>query len=242
MFNILVIEDDIYQRENLKAMIKESGAQYNVLEADSKEAALRISEENKIDLFFVDVELKNSSGLDFAREIREKRNYKLSWIVFVTTHVNYMMEAFKEVHCYDYLIKPYEKSKVRELIEVLLENIEKDRPLKEDKKFIIIKSNGIEVKQYLEDVIFIEVLFKKIMLHTVWGIFEVNNMSLDRMKELTAGSNIIQCHRSYLINTDFVEKVDKSKLSWEVFFKKTSERALVSRSYRKAFEEAFKKF
>lgn len=242
MFNILIIEDDIYQRKNLITVIKELRDKCGIFQADCKEDALKIADENEIDLFFVDLVLKNSSGLDFARMIRNNLRYRLKCIVFITAHINYMLEAFKEVHCYDYLIKPYDKEKIKEIITVFLKNKEDDNSRKMKKKYIILKSSSQEIKQYLDDIIFIEVYIRKIIVHTKSGEFWLNNISLSRIKKLINECNIFQSHRSYLINLDYIEKVDKTKAVWEVFFHNCSGSALISRNYKKDFEQVFKSY
>ncbi|GLC30689.1 LytR/AlgR family response regulator transcription factor [Clostridium omnivorum] len=240
MANILIVEDDIYQRRNLIAMIKELGESYQIFEADCEEAALKLADENRMDLFYVDIELKDSSGLEFAKKIRSNNMYKLTWIVFMTTYVKYMLEAFKEIHCYDYIIKPYDKEKVKELTLLLLNNRENEKVNKLEKKYIIFKSRGIEIKQYIEDIFFIEICLRTIILHTKIGKIEVNNLALNKIKGMLNGTNIIQCHRSYLVNIDYVQKVDKTKSTWDAFFRDYNMKVPVSRSYKKDFEETLK--
>jgi DNA-binding LytR/AlgR family response regulator len=240
MANILIVEDDIYQRKNLVAMIKELGDSYITFEADSEEEALKIVDHKKIDLFYVDIELKDSSGLEFAKKVRSNDVYKLTWIVFMTTYVKYMLEAFKEIHCYDYIIKPYDKEKVKELTLLLLKNRGNERTNKIEKRYIIFKSRGIEIKQYIDDIFFIEICLRTIVLHTKLGKIEVNNLSLNKIKDMLNETNIIQCHRSYLANIEYVLKIDKTKSTWEVFFRDYDLQAPVSRSYKKDFEEALK--
>jgi len=88
------------------------GVSYGIYEADDKDEALKISNDNTIDIFYIDIGLKNSSGLDLAIELRKTYKYEFSWIIFLTTHVEYITQAFKEVHCYDYILKPYDKQEL----------------------------------------------------------------------------------------------------------------------------------
>ncbi|MCY6355854.1 response regulator [Clostridium sp. ZS2-4] len=103
MCTILLLEDDIKQRNNLKKMLYETNEKLKFYEAEDKDEALDICKRVAIDIFFVDISLKNSSGLDFAVEIREMTKYELSWIIFLTTHMEYITQAFKKIHCYDYV-------------------------------------------------------------------------------------------------------------------------------------------
>jgi DNA-binding LytR/AlgR family response regulator len=240
LFNILIVEDNIYQRENLIGMINELGEEYKIFEADCEEVALEIADKNVIDIFFVDIGLRNSSGLEFAKKIRADRRYEIAWIVFITTHLEYMTEAFKKLHCYDFITKPYRKEEIKETILKLLKNKEKNNDKKVERKCVVFKSDGIYMKIFADEIIFIEIRFRKTTIHTKRAEIEVNNIPLSKMKETFEFTNIKQFHRSFLINLDYITKVDKMKSTCEVYFKDYQKTAQVSRSYIKKFEDAFK--
>ncbi len=71
MKNVLIIEDDNYQRKNLKNMLLEIEEDFNIYEAEDKLDALEICNKVLIDLFYVDVSLQNSSGIDLCKDIRK---------------------------------------------------------------------------------------------------------------------------------------------------------------------------
>jgi len=242
VFNILIIEDNIYQRESLIAMINELGKEYKIYEADSELEALEIADQHKIDLFYVDIGLRNSSGFEFAKKIRDDYRYEITWIVFITTHLEYMTEAFKKVHCYDFITKPYHKEEIKETILKLLKNREENNFKKTERKFVVFKSDGIDMKIFTDEIMFIEIRFRIITIHTIRAEIKVNNIPLSKMKEMFEGTNIKQFHRSFLINLDYISKVDKMKSICEVYFKNYEKTAQVSRSFRKEFENAFKNY
>ena len=119
--NILIAEDDIIQRENLKKIIQGIDKNFIIYEAEDKNEAFKISCENTIDIFFIDIGLKNSSGLDLAMKIRKLDKYEFSWIIFLTTHLQYIIQAFKNVHCYDYILKPYDKEEIIDMGMIVLD-------------------------------------------------------------------------------------------------------------------------
>ena len=106
---VLIVEDDIIQSNNLKQMLQEVDKTLEIYIVDDKSEALKILRDCIIDIFYIDIFLKSSSGLDLAIELRQIPRYEISWIVFLTTHVEYITQAFKAVHCYDYILKPYDK-------------------------------------------------------------------------------------------------------------------------------------
>lgn len=67
-----------------------------------------------------------------------------------------MLSAFKKIHCYDYLIKPYSEEKVLELTKNLIENINNKLEVKPiEHEYVILDSNKISFKIYLKDIYFI---------------------------------------------------------------------------------------
>ena len=240
MFNILIVEDNIYQRESLVAIIKELGEDYKTFEADCEKDALKIADVNRIDLFYVDIGLRNSSGLEFSKKIRNDSRYEITWIVFITTHLEYMTEAFKKVHSYDFITKPYLKSEIKEITLKLLKNERKNYSINTERKFVVLKSDGIDMKIFNDEIFYIEICFRTTTIHTKRSEIEVNNIPLSKMKKMFEATNIKQFHRSFLINLDNILKVNKTKSVCDVYFKDYEKTAQVSRSYRKEFENAFK--
>ena len=88
--NVLIAEDDEIQRKSLKKTIQQIDKDINVYECEDKDRAIEITSENNIDIFYIDISLKNSSGLDFAINLRKIPKYEFSFIVFLTTHVEYI--------------------------------------------------------------------------------------------------------------------------------------------------------
>ena len=68
---------------------------------------------NQLDLVLLDVQLPDGTGFDVIREIGPQR---MPAVVFVTAYDNYATQAF-EVNAVDYLLKPFDKSRLRESID-----------------------------------------------------------------------------------------------------------------------------
>ncbi|EDS76537.1 putative response regulator [Clostridium botulinum C str. Eklund] len=82
MYSILIVEDDAPQRTNLKVMLQKLEFNFKIYEASSEREALSVLDKYNIDLFFMDIELYKSSGLDLALKIRNNPKYEFSWIIF----------------------------------------------------------------------------------------------------------------------------------------------------------------
>ena len=163
--NILIVEDDNIQSENLKKMIQEIDESLKIYKAEDKDEALKILTKHIIDVFYIDIFLNNSSGLDLAIEFRKIHKYELSWIIFLTTHVEYITQAFKEVHCYDYILKPYDKKELidisKRVISCPCSNVVMER------RYVVFNlKNCVLIKVYVDEIIFIEVNIRTCSIHT----------------------------------------------------------------------------
>ncbi|MBC2581411.1 LytTR family DNA-binding domain-containing protein [Clostridium sp. DJ247] len=234
MMNILIVEDDEYQRRNLVKMIEDIDCTYNILEAANLKEARKLLKNNNIDLFYLDISLGTESGLDLASEIRKNPRYKFTWIIFITTHKKYMLEAFKEIHCYDYIIKPYDKEKVKEVTIALTENSISKIEDNSKRKSVIFDVEDLLIKLYTSEIIFVEVYIRTCYVHTKLGKYTVKNLSLKKLTKMINDEAFIQSHRAYIVNKQYIREIRKGTRSWEISFKGYDETALLGTRFKKA--------
>lgn len=242
MPNILVLEDDYIQRKNLARIIRQLGDIYTVYEASNVYEAMSISKNHIIDLFYIDILLNSSSGINFAVHLRQSDTYKLTWIVFVTSYKEYMLPAFKKAHCYDYILKPYDKEVIENETRLLTSDNKNKLWLNElDEDYIIVNIKNVQVKIFTAEIIFVEVFIRTSVIHTPSGPYRIDYLSLTRLRNMIHNPNIIQSHRSYLVNTKFIKSIEKTvdKTSYKIHFYNTDAQALLGRNYK---DEVLEKF
>lgn len=238
MINILVVEDDIIQRQNLIKILGSVSHELNIYEADSKKSALKIASEVEISFMFVDIMLRSSTGIEFAKELRQIPGYRLTWIIFLTTHVDYMLQAFKEIHCYDYILKPYRKDKIIEITKLLLANKYENESHKDKKDHIVFELQGVTYKLYTDDIIFIEVKLRTCMVHTKQKTYMLNRMPLKKLLEMITVDYIIQTHKSFAVNIHYIDQIKKiSRGCWEIYFHDYEEQALLAATYKESLKD-----
>jgi len=234
--NILIVEDDIIQSENLKTMLLGIDKSLTVYSSDDKDGALEILRHITVDIFYIDICLKDSSGLDLAVEIRKIYKYEFSWIIFLTSHVEYITQAFKEVHCYDYILKPYDTENLIALSKrIVLRSGNND--LIERKNVVFDLGNSILIKVFLDDILFIEVNSRVCTIHTKKGNYKVKGLSLKQTLILINSSSltnsILQSHKSFAVNIRHITKIEKLNIkSYQLFFDNYEEIALLSYNFK----------
>ncbi|WP_309244958.1 LytR/AlgR family response regulator transcription factor [Clostridium tagluense] len=237
--NVLIVEDDELQRKSLKKMVQQIDKSINIYECEDKDEALDITNVNNIDIFYVDISLKNSSGLDFAIELRKTPRYEFSLIIFLTTHIEYINQAFKQVHCYDYILKPYDIADVMNMTKRYILNGNNIVETKKDKCYVFFEvKKGIKVKVFVDEIIFIEVTLRICLIHTVNVVYKINNLALKNIIKLINCKNILQCHKSFAVNIDYIRKLQHvdSKLS-EIYFENYDKNALLGYKFKNTIME-----
>ncbi|KYC45974.1 MAG: acetoacetate metabolism regulatory protein AtoC [Candidatus Methanofastidiosum methylothiophilum] len=112
-FNILIVDDEETIRETLKMILETEG--YTVLDADSGEEAIKISQNNKIDLVLLDLKMKGMSGEETLKNIKDINSETM--VIILTGHASLhsSMEAIK-YGAYDYLKKPVSLNDIRNVV------------------------------------------------------------------------------------------------------------------------------
>lgn len=207
MSKVLIVEDDSIIREGLQKIVKELDHTIEIYATGYAKEGLNYAKIHNIDLFLFDIQLLDHSGMVLAEKIRNMDRYKLTPIVFITAVLTKEMMAFKDIHCYDYIIKPFEVAKVKEVVGTIIKyGINKRN---EDAK-LSIKQKGYTVSIFIKDIIYAESTMRKIQIKTVKEVLTISSYTLSKLqKELP--SNFIRCHKGFIVNSDFIEVVDKSK-------------------------------
>ncbi|WHH57656.1 LytTR family DNA-binding domain-containing protein [Petroclostridium sp. X23] len=237
MVNILIVEDEELARRNLSRMLTSLNGNIKILEASTGKEAIQLLKQTDIDLFFLDIQLPDMSGLKVAETIRSISKYQLAYVVFITTHVQYQLEAFKKYHCYDYIEKPYTKKEVLEVAERLIRGVQKIPPVE---KQVCFELRDFILRIRIDDILFIESQGKNCVIHTNTRLYTIPNIAMKKMLDKLQRETFMQTHKSYIINTGSVDRIDKSdRNSWLAYFKDYSLPAYISDRYKESFMKKY---
>jgi two-component system LytT family response regulator len=205
MTKIMIVEDDIIIAKGLDSIIKSVDEDIETTITPYSKEALEYANDWQYDLFFLDIQLLDYSGYELAKQIRNIDRYKLTLIVFITAIPNKELSAFKEIHCYDYIIKPFKDKEVIEIVKTLVGycGIEEEKD-----NFIKFKQGNYMYKVNTKDIIYIESIHKKIKVTMDKEQIEVNNYTLYRVLNELPEDDFIQCHKSFIINRNYIKKIN----------------------------------
>ena len=175
----------------------------------SGQALLASMQEELYDLFFLDVLMPGMNGMELGRRLREQGCDAV--IVYVTTSREFAFEAYG-VHALRYLEKPVKKEEVREI----LQQIEQQQEKQNARTYVGIQTRTGIRKVCIEELLYIEnaaraALYKMKNGEQVQGI--CNRGSFEDMVKLFAEHpDFIHPHKSYFVNLRHVRSMQNTQL------------------------------
>lgn len=208
MLNIAICDDDLKFAESFMKMITEDFAKENmdcnIVCFESGETLLESKE--VLDLYFLDVELPQASGLEIAGEIRKKFGRKPE-LVFVTVHDNAVYDVF-EYEAIGFIRKTNIKEDLEKTMSVILRKV-----LRKSYRYEF-KSEGSTIYKYIDEMIYVEVYSHKLILHCIDGDYPIWG-SLDELEKKLSQADFIRPHRCFLINPQFIKKIQRQSIILE---------------------------
>ena len=147
------------------------------------------------DVIFLDIQMEQPDGMETARLLRRRGDHSL--LVFVTVLKEFVFDAF-QVEAYDYLLKPLDSARFKKTMDRVLRSLEQ----RTAEAVVIQRGTGCEVV-LLSDIVYCEVLGRKIYLHKNDGTVSDYYDKLEDLERRVDG-RFFKCHRSYLVNLDYV--------------------------------------
>lgn len=178
-------------------------------------------------IYILDIEVNMKSGIDVARQIREKDFDSI--IIFVTSHENMGYTILKNEFMFLSFISKFDnyESKLKIAINKAIKIIG-------ERKILRFENNGILYTIPLNDIIYItrDSVERKSIIHTEYTEFKINKSLLELKRMLS--SRFKHSHRSCIINLDRVLKINFSKKL--IMFDNGITVDLITNNYRKEIE------
>ena len=147
------------------------------------------------DVIFLDIQMEQPNGMETAKILRQRNNHCL--LVFVTALTEYVFHAF-EVEAYDYLIKPLDSDHFKRTMDRAIKSLEQ----RTAKNIVVQRGTSCKVVS-LAQIVYCEVQGRKIYIHQSDGTIIDYYDKLDDLEQRVDG-RFFRCHRSYLVNLDYV--------------------------------------
>ncbi|MER0280012.1 LytTR family DNA-binding domain-containing protein [Clostridioides difficile] len=231
MINIAVCEDEKEAQllivDYIENILKNISIEYEIKKYLSGEELLENNLKD-IDILFLDIKMEKLNGMDTARMIR-KMGSEME-IIFITSLIDYVQEGY-EVRAYRYLLKPIEFEELKKHMLTCIKDIETNKD-----SYIIIKDKSNTYKIYLNEIKYIEVQKKEMLIHTINKKFYIR-YSLNKIEKELNLSRFIRCHKSFIVNLSHVENI-----KYNIAILESGEEVPISRYRYKEVKEKFLRF
>ena len=238
MINCIIVEDELPAREELKYFLNEEKEIKLIAEFDNPLDTLNFLENNTADVIFLDINMPDMNGISLGKIITKM--YPDMKIIFITAYKDYAVDAF-EIKAFDYLLKPYSESRIKNLLKSLI-NIKNE-------KTILIKNNNLKKitvnigeRLYvisLNDIDYIEASEKETLIFSNQKKY-VSKIKISKWEEMLKENNFYRCHRSFIVNLDKITEIEQwFNSSWILKIKNYTTAIPVSRNNIKELKELF---
>ena len=114
-YNVLVADDSSFMRTLLSKMFKNTPGVGEIRQAENGYEALKMYKKKRPDLITLDIDMPEMNGLDVARKIKSFDPKAKIAMVTSSDKTNHREDSEKIGTC-GYITKPFERSKIQELI------------------------------------------------------------------------------------------------------------------------------
>ena len=243
MIKVMVVEDEEQIRSILGKMIEKNEGCSVVASCGNFATAITEFIRLRPEVVFMDIDLGGESGLECAKAITEV-DPKVK-IVFATAHSEYMANAF-EIYAFDYLVKPFDMARISKTLDRIRSMSTGSDAVKElsDKaegsceKLIIRGKEEINIVD-VDDIIMIERSDGVSRIVTKDEVY-LTSQSLTSLEEKLDPEQFIRCHKSYIIRTDTVRKLEVyGRWTYTVRLRDTDEMALMTTEKYEEMKQMF---
>ena len=218
--NILICDDSHGDADELRGLLEKSRSNIAVhVFYNGQDVLTFVKNGGTADCCILDIIMPDMTGIELAKKLRNS-NYT-GEIVFLSVSREYGPETY-EVKACSYLIKPVSLRSVEEML-TELENTKNNA----GEHGIMVKTAGVTRFIPFSAVSHAEVSGHKIFFRLIeGGDIEVYGVFSELAQKLLADPRFVQCHRSFIVNMQYIESISKKEI-----ISRDSARIPVSRSY-----------
>ena len=223
---IAICDDSLLDRELIVALLHKyfigKPISNEILQYESGEELLRdFEEEEWFDLVFLDIYMNELLGIDVAHRLRTL-GYRGN-IVFLTATADFAVDSY-DVEAMGYLLKPHSYEKLARVMDRATRGMTAST--------YQIRQHSKIVRVPYHEILYVESSNTKCILHCCDGQSYVIYKRLGDIENELNDDRFLRCHQSYLVNMDYIRKIDNQ------FTLETGDTVLIRQRNLKAIRQA----
>lgn len=153
------------------------------------------------DAVFLDIYMEQDHGIETAKALR-RQGYGGA-LVFVTSSRDFYPESY-EVNAMHYLVKPYRQQDLNDAAERIVRFYGIEKP----QQTIALTVERQQMDIPMDQIRYVEVFNHTVYVHTKKHKLQLS-ASLNSLKKELDDKRFLQCHRSYIVNMDYIDYIDE---------------------------------
>ena len=204
-----IIDDEPLAAELLASYVSKTPGLRLAGVYESAVTAMRELRERPVDLLFLDIQMPELSGLEFATLLPKDTR-----IIFTTAFDRYAIDGYK-VDAADYLLKPVSNDRFAASVNKVIEWFETNerRKTAARDRFVYVKSEYKLIRLDFDDILYIEGLKDYVKIY-----FEaprkpvLSLVNMKRVEDCLPKPQFMRVHRSFIVNMAKVSMVDRGRI------------------------------
>lgn len=247
---VLLADDEPLARERLRSLLELEPGLELIGECSDGAAAVAAIRKESPDLVFLDVQMPELDGFGVLAQLGGE---KLPAVVFVTAHDEFALKAF-EVHAVDYLLKPFDKTRLKTAVRRAVEQIRHNqtgelsskltallaevRPADKPRRLerFAVKSSGRVLFVKVEEIDWVEAADNYVSLH-VGSEEHLHRETMAALEEQLPPGKFMRISRSTIVNVDRIKELQPLFHGEYAVILRNGTRLTLSRSYREKLDQ-----
>lgn len=237
---VLVVDDEPPARKKLIMLLRDEPDIEIVGQASNGLEAVSAVEEHQPDVIFLDIQMPGMNGFEALEALQALESKNLPIVVFVTAYDQHAVKAF-EVHAADYLLKPFDRSRLqsclarlrsaRHSVNAKLEELLAEFRSRDYLGRVVVKSRGRVLFLKIEEVDWIETSANYVELHAGKRSYLLRE-TLSALEGRLNPRQFARVHRSTIVNIDRIQELQPWSHSDFIVLLKDGTKLRMSRRYR----------
>jgi two-component system LytT family response regulator len=215
-YKVIIIDDERRTRSMLNKMVSQSNFPLEVVEeADCVEAGLLAIQEHEPDIILLDIQMPDGSGFDLLDRVKNR----IFQIIFITAHQEFAIRAIK-FSALDYILKPVELNELESALENAIDEIQTKsnlsvryetlvNNLNHNNKRIVIRTKSSMYVFDVKDIVHCQSDRNYTYFYLNDGRRVFTSRTLKDYEDTLCLPDFIRCHRSHIININYLERYDR---------------------------------
>lgn len=210
----IIIDDEPLARELLKSYVEKTSDLCLLGCFESAAESVKYVVSGSVDVIFLDINMPLLNGIEFASVVPED-----TCIIYITAYEQYAIQGFR-VNALDYLLKPVSFLEFLESIGKAITwhamrqayQTAGNYQRQTSQELLTVKADYRLVQMRIDSIKYVEVQKDRVIFYREEGEPISSLMSMKELEELLPSNKFMRVHRSFIVNLNKVEIVERSRI------------------------------